>query len=130
MIVSGRRGPSNLSSTTNESGPGGLPTIKQRSSRCLARSTVVQGQDLGANLKFFFEGEEEAGSPHLERIVEENKDLLKADAWFICDGPVHQSRRQQLYFGVRGVAPFEITSMARIENCTAAITETGRRILR
>ena len=69
----------------------------------------LQGQDLGANLKFFFEGEEEAGSPHLERIVKENKDLLKADAWFICDGPVHQSRRQQLYFGVRGVATFEIT---------------------
>jgi acetylornithine deacetylase/succinyl-diaminopimelate desuccinylase-like protein len=69
----------------------------------------LQAQDLSANLKFFFEGEEEAGSPHLERIVKENKDLLQADAWFICDGPVHQSRRQQLYFGVRGVATFEIT---------------------
>jgi acetylornithine deacetylase/succinyl-diaminopimelate desuccinylase-like protein len=75
----------------------------------LAALDRVRDQDLNANLKFFFEGEEEAGSPHLERFVAQNKDRLKADAWFICDGPVHQSRRQQLFFGVRGVAPFEIT---------------------
>ena len=31
------------------------------------------------------------------------------DAWFICDGPVHQSRKPQLVFGVRGVVGFEIT---------------------
>lgn len=64
---------------------------------------------LQTNFKFFFEGEEEAGSPHLEQIVTKYRDLLKADAWLICDGPVDQSRRQQLYFGARGVTGFEIT---------------------
>jgi acetylornithine deacetylase/succinyl-diaminopimelate desuccinylase-like protein len=64
---------------------------------------------LTANLKFFFEGEEEAGSPHLEAIVAKYSDQLKADAWILCDGPVHQTRRQQLYFGVRGIISFELT---------------------
>ncbi|MDZ7359151.1 MAG: M20/M25/M40 family metallo-hydrolase [candidate division KSB1 bacterium] len=64
---------------------------------------------LTTNLKFFFEGEEEAGSPHLEAIVAKYARLLKADAWILCDGPVHQTRRQQLYFGVRGIVSFEMT---------------------
>ncbi len=62
-----------------------------------------------SNLRFFFEGEEEAGSPHLARIVEKYRDLLKADAWLICDGPVDQTRQQQIYFGARGVTGIEIT---------------------
>lgn len=62
-----------------------------------------------SNIRFFFEGEEEAGSPHLEKIVEKYRDLLKADAWLICDGPVDQTRRPQIYFGARGVTGLEIT---------------------
>lgn len=65
---------------------------------------------LSANVKFFFEGEEEAGSPHLAEILEKHRDLLAADLWLICDGPVHQSRRLQLYFGVRGVMGLELTT--------------------
>ncbi|HXU53352.1 MAG TPA: M20/M25/M40 family metallo-hydrolase, partial [Casimicrobiaceae bacterium] len=61
------------------------------------------------NLKFFFEGEEEAGSPHVAEILRRNAPLLAADAWLFCDGPVHQSRRQQLVFGVRGVTGAEVT---------------------
>jgi len=64
---------------------------------------------LTTNLKFFFEGEEEAGSPHLEAIVAKYSNQLKAEAWILCDGPVHQTRRQQLYFGVRGIISFELT---------------------
>lgn len=55
------------------------------------------------NIKFVFEGEEEAGSPHLKEILVRNKELLRSDAWIICDGPVHQSGRKQVVFGVRGV---------------------------
>jgi acetylornithine deacetylase/succinyl-diaminopimelate desuccinylase-like protein len=61
------------------------------------------------NLKLFFEGEEEAGSGHLESILTQNASLLRADAWLFGDGPVHQSRRQQVVFGVRGVTGAEIT---------------------
>jgi acetylornithine deacetylase/succinyl-diaminopimelate desuccinylase-like protein len=61
------------------------------------------------NLKFFFEGEEEDGSPHLKEIVSQHKNLLKADAWIVCDGPVHQSGRKQVVFGVRGVTTVDLT---------------------
>jgi acetylornithine deacetylase/succinyl-diaminopimelate desuccinylase-like protein len=61
------------------------------------------------NLKLFFEGEEEAGSPHLARVLAANRELLKSDAWLLCDGPVHQSRRQQVVFGARGVTDVELT---------------------
>jgi acetylornithine deacetylase/succinyl-diaminopimelate desuccinylase-like protein len=62
------------------------------------------------NLKFVFEGEEEAGSPHLGEYFDRYPADLAADAYMICDGPVHQSRRQQLYFGVRGVTGVELTT--------------------
>jgi acetylornithine deacetylase/succinyl-diaminopimelate desuccinylase-like protein len=61
------------------------------------------------NLKFFFEGEEEAGSGHLRELLERNVSLLKADAWLFGDGPVHQSRRQQIVFGARGVMGVNLT---------------------
>ena len=62
-----------------------------------------------SNIKFVFEGEEEAGSPHLAQIISRYQDLLKSDVWLICDGPVHQSRRQQIVFGARGVTGFDLT---------------------
>lgn len=64
------------------------------------------------NLKFFFEGEEEAGSVHLNEILEQNKTLLQSDLWIICDGPVHQSGKKQVVFGVRGDAHLDLTVYA------------------
>lgn len=62
------------------------------------------------NLRFVFEGEEEAGSPHLAAYLAENADALRPDAWILCDGPVHQSRRMALYFGARGTVDVELTT--------------------
>jgi hypothetical protein len=62
-----------------------------------------------AHVRFFFEGEEEAGSTHLPAIVAKYRDLLKTDLWLFCDGPVDQSRRQQIYFGARGDTHVELT---------------------
>lgn len=61
------------------------------------------------NLKFVFEGEEEAGSPHLDHYLDRFAKELSPDAWILCDGPVHQSRRALLYFGARGVTGAELT---------------------
>lgn len=61
------------------------------------------------NLKVFFEGEEEAGSAHLEQILTKYKTLLSGDGWLFCDGPMHQNGRQLLSFGQRGVVGFELT---------------------
>jgi acetylornithine deacetylase/succinyl-diaminopimelate desuccinylase-like protein len=67
------------------------------------------GIPLRSNVKFIVEGEEEAGSPHLAQILAANRDLLRGDVWLICDGPVHQSRRQQIVFGARGIVTLDIT---------------------
>jgi acetylornithine deacetylase/succinyl-diaminopimelate desuccinylase-like protein len=69
----------------------------------------AQGISPSLNIKFIFEGEEEAGSPHLGEIIDLHKDLLAADAWIICDGPVHQSGRKQVVFGVRGDQNVDVT---------------------
>jgi acetylornithine deacetylase/succinyl-diaminopimelate desuccinylase-like protein len=70
---------------------------------------VASGVKPTSNLKFFFEGEEEAGSPHLAELLRLNKQLLQSDAWIICDGPVHQSGLKQVVFGVRGDTNVDLT---------------------
>jgi acetylornithine deacetylase/succinyl-diaminopimelate desuccinylase-like protein len=67
------------------------------------------GIPLTVNLKVFFEGEEEQGSPHLEDMLNRHKEKLDADLWLFCDGPVHQSRQWQLVNGVRGSFGFGLT---------------------
>jgi acetylornithine deacetylase/succinyl-diaminopimelate desuccinylase-like protein len=67
------------------------------------------GTSPSVNLKFFFEGEEEAGSPHLKQILERYQSELSADGWLFCDGPVHQSGQMQVLFGLRGVTGLELT---------------------
>ncbi len=63
-----------------------------------------------SNLVFFFEGEEEAGSPHLGTFLSQYRAKLDdVDAWLFLDGPVHQSGRAQIAFGVRGVTGLELT---------------------
>lgn len=41
---------------------------------------------LPINVKIFFEGEEEMGSPNVQPFIEANADLLKADVLALCDG--------------------------------------------
>jgi acetylornithine deacetylase/succinyl-diaminopimelate desuccinylase-like protein len=64
---------------------------------------------LKANLRFVWEGEEEAGSQHLEQMLAANRELITGDLWLVCDGPVDQTRRQTLIFGARGDTQMQIT---------------------
>lgn len=64
---------------------------------------------LKANLRFIWEGEEEAGSPHLEQILNEHRKLITGDIWLVCDGPIDQTRKQVILFGARGDAHIEMT---------------------
>ena len=73
---------------------------------------VKTGMQLKSNIKFFFEGEEEAGSPHLNEILQKHFSLLQSDLWIICDGPVHQSGKKIIAFGVRGDAHLDLTVYA------------------
>ena len=62
-----------------------------------------------SNIKFAFEGEEEAGSANLEKTLAANKELFSGDLWLMCDGPLHQTRRQLIAFGARGAARVDVT---------------------
>jgi acetylornithine deacetylase/succinyl-diaminopimelate desuccinylase-like protein len=64
---------------------------------------------LAVNLKVLLDGEEEAGSPNLERTLLAHRNLLDADVLITGDGPVHQSGRPLVFFGNRGVLGFDIT---------------------
>jgi acetylornithine deacetylase/succinyl-diaminopimelate desuccinylase-like protein len=61
------------------------------------------------NLKVVWEGEEEAGSPHLATILADHAAQLRSDLWLIGDGPVHQSGTPTVYFGARGTVGVEMT---------------------
>jgi acetylornithine deacetylase/succinyl-diaminopimelate desuccinylase-like protein len=61
------------------------------------------------DLVLCFEGEEESGSPHLRAYLDGLRDRLRADAWLICDGPVHHTGAPQVVLGVRGYCGFELT---------------------
>ena len=62
-----------------------------------------------SNIKFAFEGEEEAGSANLDKTLAANKALFSGDLWLMCDGPVHQTRRQLIAFGARGATRVDVT---------------------
>ncbi len=65
---------------------------------------------LTSNVKLIFDGEEEAGSEHLDEYLAAHQEKFSdVDLWLFCDGPTHQSRRPQLVFGVRGVTGLEVT---------------------
>ena len=67
------------------------------------------GLTMRSNIKFAFEGEEEAGSTNLETILAANKELFSGDVWLMCDGPVHQTRRQSIVFGARSGVTLDLT---------------------
>lgn len=62
-----------------------------------------------ANLKFFFDSEEEIGSPNIAATIEANRELLRADLWIILDGPTHASGKKVVAFGVRGDVNMNLT---------------------
>jgi acetylornithine deacetylase/succinyl-diaminopimelate desuccinylase-like protein len=64
---------------------------------------------LAVNLKFILEGEEEAGSAHLQQTLKLHQNLLAADLLITGDGPVHQSGRPLVFFGNRGEIGVDIT---------------------
>jgi acetylornithine deacetylase/succinyl-diaminopimelate desuccinylase-like protein len=63
---------------------------------------------LPMHLKFFFEGEEEIGSPNLRSYLQTYRDLLAADYTILCDRGVHESGRPQMYLGNKGIMSVEI----------------------
>src|SRR5262249_34237900 len=63
---------------------------------------------LPCNVKVLLEGEEEIGSPQMPSFVREHREELQANLVLTSDGPVDESGRSQIVFGVRGVLDFEL----------------------
>ncbi|WP_262695132.1 M20/M25/M40 family metallo-hydrolase [Kordiimonas aquimaris] len=60
------------------------------------------------NIKLILDGEEEIGSPTLDKILKAHGNLLKSDLILFCDAPLHQSGKRQLVYGMRGAMTLEL----------------------
>lgn len=63
---------------------------------------------LPVNVKFIYEGEEEIGSPHLPKFVEENKEKLVADFILISDTGLYGPGKPAICYGLRGLSGLQI----------------------
>lgn len=63
---------------------------------------------LPVNLRFFFEGQEEIGSPDMPDFVAANAHRLSADMIFSADGAQWAPDQPQIVEGLRGIASVEI----------------------
>lgn len=64
---------------------------------------------LPVNVKMFFEGQEEIGSPHLPPFIQANGAMLKADMIFSADGSQWGEDQPNLITGLKGLVAAEIT---------------------
>lgn len=75
-----------------------------------ALESILAAEDgqLPVNVKLFFEGEEEMGSPNMLPFVQAHKELLAADLLVICDGPLNPDS-PRLGYALRGIVAAEVT---------------------
>lgn len=76
---------------------------------------LVKTNQLKCNVKFILEGEEEIGSPSLEKFCFENKELLKCDTILVSDTSMLSAETPSITTGLRGLAywQIEVTAASR-----------------
>ncbi len=73
-----------------------------------AFEALMKTNSLPLNIKFIIEGEEEVGSPNLAALLEEKKDLLKADVILISDTSMISLDTPSIDTGVRGLSYIQV----------------------
>jgi acetylornithine deacetylase/succinyl-diaminopimelate desuccinylase-like protein len=73
-----------------------------------ALDAIVHSGDIPVNIKFLIEGEEEIGSPSLQKWILEHVDLLKSDVCLNPDAGMMGKEYPTITFGLRGLAYFEL----------------------
>jgi acetylornithine deacetylase/succinyl-diaminopimelate desuccinylase-like protein len=68
----------------------------------------TEGQ-LPVNVKFFFEGQEEIGSPQVDKIVANHRDLLACDFVLSADSGQYSETCPALQVGLKGICGIDIT---------------------
>jgi acetylornithine deacetylase/succinyl-diaminopimelate desuccinylase-like protein len=69
----------------------------------VAEAMLETRGSLPVNVKFFFEGQEEIGSPQLPEFISSNADLLKCDLVLSADGGQWEEDQPALILGTRGL---------------------------
>lgn len=72
------------------------------------RAVLDQVKDFGVGVSFFFEGEEEAGSPSFRNFLEAHQDKLAADVIIVADSSNWAVGTPALTSSLRGMAAAEI----------------------
>jgi len=67
------------------------------------------GIEPAVNVKVLLDGEEEKGSPTIGSVAKAHRELLRADAIVINDGPMHASNQPTIIFGNRGNTVVRLT---------------------
>lgn len=69
---------------------------------------MVKSNTLPCNVKFLIEGEEEIGSPNLEKFCEEHKALLKSDVILVSDTTMISPTQPAITTGLRGLSYWQV----------------------
>ncbi len=80
-------------------------------------------QTMGAvpvNVKFFAEGEEEIGSPHLKPVIDQHKNLFSNDATIWEFGGTNFEGHPEIYLGLKGVLTAELKAKGAIRDVHSA----------
>lgn len=73
------------------------------------RAWVAEHGSLPGRISFFFEGEEESGSPSLIPFMQQNADELRADIALICDTGMFDAQTPAIVTMLRGLVGQEVT---------------------
>ena len=68
-----------------------------------ALEVMLSEGELGCNIKFMIEGEEEVGSDNLEEFVKNNKEKLNCDIILISDTGMISKTQPSISTGLRGI---------------------------
>ena len=78
-----------------------------------AEALLAETGKLPVNVRFFFEGQEEIGSPDLPPFIRDNLDRLQADMIFSADGGQWDTDTPQTILALKGLVSLEITVTGR-----------------
>ncbi len=73
---------------------------------------LANGKGLPVNVKCFFEGQEEIGSPQLPEFIASHSDLLACDMVVSADGGQWAEDQPQLILGLRGLCAIDVDVQA------------------
>jgi acetylornithine deacetylase/succinyl-diaminopimelate desuccinylase-like protein len=74
----------------------------------LIAAVASWGDDVPCNVKFFIEGEEEIGSPHLDAFLTKYRQLLAADVVVLADSPNFNTGIPALTYRLRGMCQVDV----------------------